>query len=153
MEQNSLSMRNELLCRPLSLQSFFVLIFSETICSWLSNGMLMVSLGWWAIDTKYRFFGSSLIESCFFIPPLLFGFWFGKLSDEQQPTHLAQQGTLLKLFITAILIFYQQYYEVSFVALSAYCLVVALGDTIVDPSITGYIGKVLEHYHEAVNSN
>lgn len=143
MEQNSLSMRNELLCRPLSLQSFFVLIFSETICSWLSNGMLMVSLGWWAIDTKYRFFGSSLIESCFFIPPLLFGFWFGKLSDEQQPTHLAQQGTLLKLFITAILIFYQQYYEVSFVALSAYCLVVALGDTIVDPSITGYIGKVL----------
>lgn len=143
MIQNGAAMRGELLCGALSLRNFFVLIFAETICSWLANGMLMVSLGWWAIDTKYRFFGSSIIESCFFIPPLLFGYWFGKLSDKKQPTYLAQQGTLLKLLVTLILIFYQQYYEPSFIVLSVYCFIVAAGDTIVDPSITGYVGKVL----------
>lgn len=143
MMQNSLSMRNDLLCRPLSLPTFFFLIFSETVCSWLANGMLMVSLGWWAVDTKYRFFGSSIIESCFFIPALFFGFWFGKLSDKRQPINMVQQGTLLKLVITAILIFYQQYYAISFTTLILFCLTVAFGDTIVDPSIMGYIGKVL----------
>lgn len=142
--QEILAIRHNLLSRNLSVTSLFILVFSETICSWLANGTLMVALGWWSLSTKYGFLGSSTIETCFFLPPLFFAIMIGTLSDKKQPTFLIQLGTFLKFIVTMFLFFYLQNHEAGFLLIAVYCFSIATGDSIVSPSLSGYVAKILK---------
>lgn len=121
-----------------------VIAISETACTWLANGILMVSLGWWGLDTKFKFLGASAIESCFFIPPLCLSIWAGKLSDRKEPTLLVQTGTLLKLVSAFMLLLLSHFLAIKIETIIVLVLLLAAGDTIVTPSMSGYVAKLLD---------
>ena len=140
----AVALREELMSRPVGIVRFYCLILGETICSWLANGMLMISLGWWALETKFKFLGSSTVEVFFFIPPIFLAIYIGKLSDKMQPVYLVRSGILLKLISAGVMAWVIQWHVgYHFIEILIFALLISTGDSIIDPSITGYTAKLL----------
>lgn len=84
----------------------YLVVLGETICANIANGMLLVALGWWFLDTPLGVWGASFVQISFFTSSLLFPFIVGRLTDRHPPTYFTRRASLIKLAVSTVLFWY-----------------------------------------------